>query len=172
MRILLEGRPGVGKTTVVRRLVALLREAGVPVSGFTTEELREKGRRVGFAVESTSGERGVLAHVDFPGPPRVGKYGVDVAAFERTALPAMKPPGPDVVVVIDEVGKMELSSTAFRRALLDLFDEEIEIVATVHAHRHEFTDSLKRRPDLEVVRVTERNRDSLLGELLARLRAR
>lgn len=160
----------MGKTTVVRRLVELLREAGVPVSGFTTEELRAGGRRVGFAVEGISGERGVLAHVDFSGPPRVGKYGVNVAAFERTALPAMKPPGPDVVVVIDEVGKMELSSTAFRRALLDLFGEQIDIVATVHAHRHEFTDALKRRPDLEVMRVTEGNRNALPEGLVARLR--
>ena len=53
----------VGKTTVARRLGALLREAGVPLAGFVTEELREGGLRVGFAIESFDGARGVLAHV-------------------------------------------------------------------------------------------------------------
>jgi DNA polymerase III delta prime subunit len=42
-RLLLEGRPGIGKTTVARRLLNLLHEAGVPVGGFTTAELRTGG---------------------------------------------------------------------------------------------------------------------------------
>jgi NTPase len=45
-RLLLEGRPGIGKTTVARRLLNLLQEAGVPVGGFTTAELRN--RRAGL----------------------------------------------------------------------------------------------------------------------------
>jgi nucleoside-triphosphatase len=72
-RQLLEGRPGIGKTTVARRLLHLLKEAGVPVGGFTTGELRTGGRREGFLVEATSGARALLAHVDLPGPPRVGR---------------------------------------------------------------------------------------------------
>jgi NTPase len=40
---LLEGRPGIDKTTVARRLLNLLQEAGVPVGGFTTAELRTGG---------------------------------------------------------------------------------------------------------------------------------
>ena len=49
-RLLLEGHPGIGKTTVTRRLLKLLQEAGVPVAGFTTGELRTGGRREGFVV--------------------------------------------------------------------------------------------------------------------------
>jgi nucleoside-triphosphatase len=56
-RLLLEGRPGIGKTTVARRLLHLLQEAGVPVGGFTTAELRTGGRREGFLVEAVSGAR-------------------------------------------------------------------------------------------------------------------
>jgi nucleoside-triphosphatase len=73
-RLLLEGRPGIGKTTVARRLLNLLREAGVAVAGFTTEELRTGGRREGFAVEAVAGARGILASQP-PGKPagvRVG----------------------------------------------------------------------------------------------------
>ena len=168
-RTLLEGRPGVGKTTVLQGCVVNLRASGVAVAGFTTGELRKRGRRVGFAVERVGGERGVLAHVDLPGPPRVGRYGVDLARFERIALPALEAPAE--VVVLDELGKMELASPAFRDAITRLFDGDRAVVATVHAFRHPFTDDLKRRPDVVPVRVTEGSRDTLPSDLAGRLLA-
>lgn len=169
VRVLLRGRPGVGKTTVARRLVDRLRDRGVAVSGFTTEELRESGRRVGFAVEAIGGERGVLAHVDRPGPPRVGRYGVDLEAFERIALPALAEGARGSVVVIDEVGKMELASAAFRRAVEGLLEADVPLAATVHASRHPFTEALEARPGVEVVRVTAATRDGLPDQLADRL---
>lgn len=171
MRVLLEGRPGVGKTTVARGVVEALRAAGVPVAGFTTGEIRAGRRRVGFAVDAVSGAHAVLAHVNLPGPPRVGRYGVDLPAFERVALPALRAPDPGAVVVVDELGKMELASEAFRRAVLDLLAGPASVIATVHAFRHPFTDALKARDDVEVVRVTEASRGSLPARLAARLAA-
>ena len=171
LRLLLEGRPGIGKTTVARRLLALLRDAGIPTGGFVTDEIRRGGHREGFAVQTVAGQRGVLAHVELPGPPRVGRYGVDLPAFERVALPAMAAPQPVGVVVVDELGKMELASAAFRDAMSDLLDRDVAVVATVHVHRHPFTDALKRRPDLRVIRVTERSRDALPERLAAELTA-
>lgn len=163
-RILLQGRPGSGKTTVARRLAELLRARGVQLAGFTTEEIRVGRRRVGFKVETMSGESAVLAHVDLPGPPRVGKYGVDVAAFERLALPALEVSN-SAIAIVDEIGKMELASAAFRDALSRLFDSRQPVVATVHVFRHPFTDALKAREDVEVVRLTEKTRDQLPHEL-------
>jgi nucleoside-triphosphatase len=168
-RLLLEGHPGIGKTTVTRRLLKLLQEAGVPVAGFTTGELRTGGRREGFVVEAVSGAREVLAHVDRPGPPRVGRYGVDLAALERVALPALREPGAGGVVVVDELGRMELASAAFRAAVVELLRRDVAVVATVQRARHRFTDALKRRPDIRVVRVTEATRDALPEQLVDRL---
>jgi nucleoside-triphosphatase len=167
-RLLVEARPGAGKTTALRRLAALLGEAGVPLSGFTTEELRERGRRVGFAVESIDGQRATLAHVDLPGPPRVSRYGVDLEAFERVALPAFEPP-PGSVVLVDEIGKMELASERFREAVERLLAEPVALVATVHTARNPFTDRLKRRRDVELIRLTTGNRDELPARLAERL---
>ena len=86
--ILVEGRPGGGKTTLIRKVVAL----GIPLAGgFLTEEIRQSGRRVGFRVEDIhSGGGGILAHVDRKGRPRVGKYGVDVASFDRIGVNALR----------------------------------------------------------------------------------
>jgi nucleoside-triphosphatase len=167
LRVLLEGRPGVGKTTVARRLVERLLIARIPVTGFTSEELRRGSHRVGFAVEAIGGRRAVMAHVDIAGPPRVGKYGVDLEAFENVALPSVS--ASSRAVVIDELGKMELASAAFRGAVDDLLDGKVSIVATVHAFRHPYTDGLKGRSDIDVIRVTARNRDSLPEQLARRM---
>jgi nucleoside-triphosphatase len=170
-RVLIEARPGAGKTTALGRAAELLREDGVPLSGFLTRELREDGRRVGFEIETFAGERGVLAHVDLKGPPRVSRYGVDLEAFERLALPSLDPPGEGGVVLIDELGKMELASERFAAAVRALFDRPAPIAATVHTARHEFTDELKRRAGVATVRLTAANRDRLPEEVAERLRA-
>ncbi len=167
-RLLVEARPGAGKTTAFRRLAELLAERGVKAAGFTTEELREGGRRVGFAVESLDGKRATLAHVDLPGPPRVGRYGVNLEAFEGIALPALRAPRSGVVL-IDELGKMELASQPFRAAVDELFERPLAVAATVHTARHPFTDRLKRDRGVEVIRLRAANRDSLPAELADRL---
>ncbi len=154
---------------MARRVVALLQARGVAVAGFTTKEIRRGSRRQGFAVETIHGERGTLAHIELPGPPRVGRYGVDVAAFERIVLPVFEEALEAGAVVLDELGKMELASAPFRTAVTRLFDEEISLVATVHVFKDDFTDALKRRRDVEVVKLSASNRDSIPEELVARL---
>jgi nucleoside-triphosphatase len=168
-RFLVEGRPGAGKTTALGRLAELLQDAGIPLRGFLTRELRQGHSRVGFEVETFDGERGILAHVKLAGPPRVGRYGVDLEAFERVALQGMDRPPEECVVLIDELGKMELASRRFREAVLEIFDRPVPIVASVQTSRHPTTDSLKRRPDVEVQRLTAGNRDRLPAELAERL---
>lgn len=64
---------------------------------------------------------------------------------------------------------MELASEAFRATISELLEQPVALVATVHLARHPFTDALKRRPSVELVRVTSRNRDELPAQLAARL---
>lgn len=162
-RLLIEAQPGAGKTTALSRLAERLRADGLALSGFLTREMRSKGRRVGFEIVTFDGERGVLAHVDIAGPPRVGRYGVDLEELERLALPSLD--SPTGVVLIDELGKMELASARFCDAVLALFEGEVPIVATVHTFRHPFTDALKARPEVSLVKLTHSNRDGLPEEL-------
>jgi nucleoside-triphosphatase len=167
-KFLLEGRPGVGKTTVADRLAAALREAGLPLSGFVTREIREGRRRLGFSITTLDGKEGTLAHVEFAGPPRVGKYGVDLVVLERVGVPALRAADADGVVIVDELGKMELALDAFRDAVSRVFDGPAALVATVQVARDPFTDALKRRPETKTVQVTRQNRDQL-PERIARV---
>ncbi|MDQ4027538.1 MAG: nucleoside-triphosphatase, partial [Actinomycetota bacterium] len=117
------------------------------------------------------GRTGILAHVDFDGP-RVGKYGVDPTAFESLVLPALEVEDTETIVVIDELGKMELMSEAFRHAVDVLFEGDNNLVATVHVYRHPFTERLKQRPATEVVKVTTANRNGLPQDIATRLLTR
>ena len=85
--ILLTGKPGCGKTTLIRRL---LENVPGDVGGFYTQEIREGGRRKGFEIITLDGERGILAHVDIQSSQRLGKYRLDLHALERLAVPAIR----------------------------------------------------------------------------------
>jgi nucleoside-triphosphatase len=166
VKLLLTGPPRVGKTTLVDQLVPDLWEAGVPVRGLVTREVREHGRRVGSSRRDRrrfGGFRARRLQRRAPGH-------VDVAALEEVAIPALAQAGKDEVVVIDELGQMELFSDAFVRAVRHLFDRDVTILATVHVTSHPVTDELKARADVELVEVDPRNRTELRSWLDRRLR--
>jgi nucleoside-triphosphatase len=169
-RILLTGSPGSGKTTVLRVVIALLRDENVRLGGFITQEFREGGRRAGFIVQEIDGPSAVLARAGRPGSVRVGRYGVDIEAFESIALSAIDHAVEDAqVIIIDEIGRMELASQRFTARLDDVFAQPRPVVATIHLAGHPVTDALTRGHGMEIVRVTESNRDHLPGRLSERL---
>jgi nucleoside-triphosphatase len=138
--ILLTAPPRTGKTTVIRRLASLLGAAGVPVCGFLSDEVRERGQRVGF---------------------------VNVPEFERVALPALDRAlaTRGAVALVDEIGPMELLSPAFLPRCAALFKADIPLVATVHQRSR---PALKAHIEAELITVTPENRGSL-PETLSRL---
>jgi nucleoside-triphosphatase len=162
-RILLTGPPQCGKTTVVQKVVA--RFPG-RAAGFYTREVRERGRRLGFEIVTLEGETALLSHVDFPGPHRVGKYGVDLDNFHRVALPVLTfRPGTDLIVV-DEVGKMECLSDRFVAALERLWAVPVALLITVAEKGGGLIAALKARPDKMLLTVTPANREGLPAHLL------
>ncbi len=100
--LLLTGRPGVGKTTVIRKVAAGL--AGWRLGGFYTEEIRVAGERRGFSLTAFDGRQGVMAHVDFRGRDRVGRYGVDVAVIDELAASTLALSRDASVYLVDEIG--------------------------------------------------------------------
>ncbi|MBI4481454.1 MAG: NTPase [Acidobacteria bacterium] len=168
MNLLLTGRPGVGKTTLIKKLAARL--PGNRIAGFYTEEIREGGVRKGFRIVTLDGGEGLLAHVDVNSPWKVSRYRVDVAAFEKIALPSLEPGSArDKILLIDEIGKMECCSAAFQKAVWRVLDSACPVVAAVAQKGSGFIAHVKDRKDVELVPITVANRDSLLAELEKRL---
>ncbi len=169
LNLLVTGKPGVGKTTLFERVVEQLR-GSLRLAGFTTTEARNAlGERLGFDIVTMDGKQGELARVGVRSPVRVGRYGVNLEEFEHLALPELA--RRDVnLVVIDEIGKMECSSGRFRRAVEDALDAPVNILATIGMSHLPFFQALRARPDVELITLTERNRDALVAELSARLR--
>jgi nucleoside-triphosphatase len=168
LRILLTGPPGCGKTTVILRTRGLLSH---PAAGFYTEELRsgEGGGRLGFDVVALDGRRGPLARVGRPGP-QVGKYAVDLSSFEDVGVRAVEAglPEPHTLLVIDELGKMELLSAAFVTLLERAFQSPNPLLGTILHRPHPLADRFRHAPGVELIQVARQNRDALPAELARR----
>ncbi len=167
INLLLTGKPGVGKTTLIERVAERLR-GRLRLAGFTTAEMRNSaGQRLGFRIVTLDGRQGELARIGLPSLVRVGRYGVNLESFERLALPELARRDVDLLV-IDEIGKMECASARFRRAVEDALDAPVNVLATLGIGRLPFFQALRERPDVELITVTERNCDALLVELCSR----
>jgi len=169
--LLLTGRPGIGKTTVIMKTLKML---DVPASGFYTRELRGPRGRLGFEAVTLDGKRQTLAHINFRSRYRVSKYGVDVSGFEEAIVPSIDPPlNPEAeLIIIDEIGKMECFSPHFREAVLRALDSNKPVLGTIAIRGDTFIESIKHRNDVEVIEVTASNRNELpyrIAKMIERL---
>jgi nucleoside-triphosphatase len=160
---LLTGQPGTGKTSLIKQVVA-----GFPskAGGFYTEEIRRQGTRLGFKLVTLNGQEAILAHIDFNKRFRVGKYGVDVSVMDKVGVPALRQAaGQCDLVVIDEIGKMELFSSAFREAVAEIIGSGKRVLGTIMFQANPFADAIKRQTQVNVVNVTRASYNQILEEL-------
>jgi nucleoside-triphosphatase len=160
---LLTGRPGSGKTSLIKQVVAKIRDRA---GGFYTEEIRSGGNRVGFRLVTLDGEEAVLAHVKLSGPYRVSKYGVDLASLDQVGVSAItKAAQGDKLIVVDEIGKMELFSENFRTVVARVIDSDQKVLGTIMLGSDPWIDAIKRNPGVNLVTVTRGNHQQILAEL-------
>jgi nucleoside-triphosphatase len=166
--ILLTGPPGCGKTTLIQRLLADLAQ---PADGFFTQEIRVRGIRHGFEVITLDGRRGVLAHTEITSRYRVGKYGVDLTALDTLGVDAIEQAiRSGWLVVIDEIGPMEILSERFRHCVERALGSRSLVLGTIVQRGTCFTDALKARTEVKVVQISRDNREALVQDLATRLR--
>jgi len=162
--ILITGVPGIGKTTLIKRLSERL--APLHPVGFYTEEIREEGVRKGFELLSLEGGRGLLSHIHIKSPYRVGKYKVDVRGFEAFLKKIPFFNSETHLIILDEIGKMECLSEAFKKVLKMILDSEKCLIATIALKGSGLIEEIKRRKDVSLFEISKTNRDHLFSEIL------
>ncbi len=169
-RLFLTGEPGSGKTTTVTKTVGLLIQRGVSVGGVVSGELREAGIRVGFSLEDLAmHEKGTLAHVDMREGPRIGKYRVNLEDIERIGVGSIETAVRDSeVIVVDELGPMELFSVPLVRAVEKGLASRKHFLGTIHKRvSHPLTSSI--RSKFTILEITPENRDRMPTEIAERI---
>ena len=168
--ILLTGHPGVGKTTLVKKIIE--RFSHLALTGFFTEEVRDKGSRVAFRAVALNGSSAIFAHRDFHTEPefRVGRYGVKTEVLETLVRAHLDPyrKAADLLIV-DEIARMEVLSSSIKQALEAALDSECLLLGTVSLKGTGFIKRVKNRKDVQVVKITRENRGAMEGQVCRRL---
>jgi nucleoside-triphosphatase len=163
-KILITGQPGVGKTTFI---LNVYKKLDLICGGFYTKEIRKMGTRVGFDIFTLDGKTAPLASVNHKSAYRVSKYGVYVENVDNVAVPAiLEAVRTCDLVIIDEIGKMELFSEEFKKAVLTAFNSPKSVLASVKQVEDEFTKKLLSRPDVILFKLTFQNREQTIGEVI------
>ena len=166
------GRPGIGKSTLLARIAAEAAGLGCKVGGVTTPEVRERGVRVGFKVRGllTGGEAWLASTTPPSGAARAARVGRYFVYGESAGLLVAEELAKAVqeadLIVVDEVGPMELLLKGFKEWVVRLLSEPAKPTAlTFHERLGE------RSPDLynlisskRVIRLTESNRSQYLAQ--------
>jgi nucleoside-triphosphatase len=165
LRLGLTGQPRIGKSTLMKEVIGQLKARGVMVGGMLTADIHEGGQRVGFSLEDIrTGEKGILAHVHLiRSGPMVGKYTVNLTDLDRLGTQAIAEALtlPETqVLLIDEIGPMELKSRPFVAAIEKALASDKHLILTIHQRSaHELVQRIKHT--FQVIEVTEENRNDL-----------
>lgn len=164
MKIFLTGKPGIGKTTVIKKLVSLLKDKA---TGFWTEEFRDSKteKRKGFKVITTEGKTSILADKSLNSPFKVGSYGVNIKDFETLVIPLLKRAAEEKnkIIIIDEIGKMELFSEKFTDVIKNIvLSRDYSIIATIPIKDiHPLVASIRKLKEGILIEITAENRDRI-----------
>lgn len=170
--ILVTARARVGKSTLIKRVTGRLKELGYKgIGGFYTLEVSEGGSRTGFDIHTLDGRVAPLARAGLKSPFTLGRYGIDRDRFEAVAVPALEDAiKKGYMVVIDEIGFMELKSHRFRELVAKALSAPAPLLATIMRSRYDFVEAIKGRSDVELIRATVQNRDVLVEEIVKKVR--
>jgi nucleoside-triphosphatase len=167
MNVLLTGRPGIGKTTVIQRIIRALDKD--MVAGFWTIERIVGGVRAGFSIQTTDGVSGTLAEVNLRDGPRVGKYTVNVTILNQIAIPSLQRARKlNKLIIVDEIASMELKSPRFASEIRLCLDTG-RVLGTLQLRGGAFQDEVRARSDVRIIEVTPENRDGLPSQIIAEI---
>lgn len=156
MNVLITGKPGVGKTTLIQKIVSKL---DLFCQGFYTREIKQnQGQRSGFEIVTLDGQIAVLAHTEYLSRYRVGKYFVNIDNINHVIVPCIESAIEQAqLIIIDEIGKMELLSPQFQRSITRALDCTKPVLGTITISGIPIIKQIKSRQDVYLVTLKRDN---------------
>jgi nucleoside-triphosphatase len=154
--------PGIGKSTALKKIIKFLENRNLIVGGMVSSEIRSAGNRVGFEiVDILTGKKGILAHINQPEGPQIGKYRVNLYDLDEIGAKAIyRAVNEANFIIVDEIGPMELFSQEFRKAVRKAVDGPKPVVGAIHFKAKDpLITEIKTRRDTEIIEITTGNRD-------------
>ena len=162
--ILITGQPGIGKTTLIKKLAQKTGDKG---GGFYTQEVRQSGARIGFEIVTFNGQKCWLSKKSrercFEDEVQFKSYRVNLSGIEKVAVPSLLNARDDgKIVFVDEIGPMEIFSNIFCNTIRELLnDDSLRMIGTIVRRPYRFADEVKKHPRVRIMEVTHANRDTL-----------
>lgn len=161
--ILLTGKPRTGKTTLLKRIIKNLK---YPCAGFYTEEMLEGNKRIGFRIKTLKAKVGILAREGLRSKFHLGRYGINLRELEEIGVKAiLKGLKDKEIVVIDEIGRMELFSQKFKDAVLKALGSKKRLIGVIHRADLDFLNAIRSRNDVEIFEVDLNNHKEILKKI-------
>lgn len=162
MKLLLTGSPGIGKSTVLKKVAADLK---ISKYGIVAKEIKnDQSQRMGFEAVALNGNSRVFAHKSlFKTELTVGKYYVDIKAIDDFVVPELKKGlnKNKTIVFIDEIGRMQSFSKEFLNTVKDLFSGKSNLLATIVFEDEPWSLEFKKHPNAIMIEVNIKNREYL-----------
>ncbi len=153
--LIITGSPGVGKTTLIKECVQPFREH---VDGFYTEELRSGSERHGFLLKTFAGGSGVMAQKGLKSSIKLNKYGIDLRVIDELGVPAIRQAlAAKRIVVVDEIGTMEMMSTAFCEIIGQALSGDRPLLASIRLKAEPFTSQIRKMANTRLIHLTREN---------------
>ena len=169
MHALIVGDRGVGKSTLIRRVLA---ELNRPVFGFETkkeEQLEDPLRGCPIYIYD-AGQPHVQAPENLIGYHKEAGAAAITAAFDRYAPRLLEIVPEGCVVELDEIGFLEAKSETFCRAVMRLLDGNAPVIAAVKNREIPFLEAVRSHQNARCFYITPENRDALYEEVLTFLK--
>ena len=163
MIVLLTGRPGIGKSTALSRIADMLGRRRC--AGLLAKEILRDGERIGFSSYGLRcKESVVLAHKEIRTGRYIEDFGVDPEALDGLCEKESAAAEDKEVrlVVLDEIGRMQMMSEGFKRLLEKTADSSRHLIATICLEDEiEYIREFKKREGVRLFVLDEENREEI-----------
>lgn len=164
LKVGISGAWGARKTETLESIIRMLSDEDIEVGGMVTEPIMEDNRRVGFQVmDWSTKEKAVFAHLDLDSPTEIKGYGVNLDSLNEVGVKAIKDAAKEKeVVLIDEIGKMQVESEKFKEVVSKIFEIDKPLIITFEKKsRNTLLQDLRRRDDVRMLELTDVNKNLL-----------